>query len=238
MTKPWVDWDHILKVDPDKELPPGVTYDDVVSTGTDAIEIGGTTGVTEEKMARVVEACGRQDIPVYIEPSNLTNVVHLDSVDGYLIPTVLNAGDPAWITGMHKEWVRLDGDIDWGRTATEAYIVLNPDSAAAVYTQANCALEAADVAAYARVADRMFGQQIVYVEYSGTLGDPDTVRAAHDALEAATLFYGGGIHDYESAYRMRSLADTIVVGDLFHDEGIDAVRETVRGAADAANPGR
>ena len=238
MTKPWVDWDHILKVDPDKELPPGVTYDDVVSTGTDAIEIGGTTGVTEEKMARVVEACGRQDIPVYIEPSNLTNVVHLDSVDGYLIPTVLNAGDPAWITGMHKEWVRLDGDIDWARTVTEAYIVLNPDSAAAVYTQANCDLQAADVAAYARVADRMFGQQIVYVEYSGTLGDPDKVRAAHDALEAATLFYGGGIHDYESAYRMRSLADTIVVGDLFHDEGIDAVRETVRGAADAANPGR
>lgn len=238
MTKPWVDWDHILKVDPDKELPPGVTYDDVVSTGTDAIEIGGTTGVTEEKMAHVVEACGRQDIPVYIEPSNLTNVVHLDSVDGYLIPTVLNAGDPAWITGMHKEWVRLDGDIDWARTVTEAYIVLNPDSAAAVYTQANCDLEAADVAAYARVADRMFGQEIVYVEYSGTLGDPDKVRAAHDALETATLFYGGGIHDYESAHRMRSLADTIVVGDLFHDEGIDAVRETVRGAADAANPGR
>jgi phosphoglycerol geranylgeranyltransferase len=135
---------------------------------------------------------------------------------------------------MHKEWVRLDGEIDWSRTVTEAYIVLNPDSAAAVYTQANCDLEAEDVAAYARMAERMFGQEIVYVEYSGMLGDPDTVRAARDALDEATLFYGGGIHDYDSAYQMRSLADTIVVGDLFHDEGIEAVRETVRGAADAA----
>lgn len=234
MTEPWADWDHILKVDPDKELPPGVTYDDVVTTGTDAIEIGGTTGVTEAKMERVVEACGRQDVPVYIEPSNLTNVVHLDEVDGYLVPTVLNAGDPAWITGMHKEWVRLDGDIDWTRTFTEAYIVLNPDSAAAIYTQANCDLAADDVAAYARMAERLFGQQIVYVEYSGTLGEPEKVRAARDALSSATLFYGGGIHDYESARQMASLADTIVVGDLFHDEGIEAVRETVRGAADAA----
>ncbi len=234
MTEPWADWDHILKVDPDKELPSGVTYDDVVTTGTDAIEIGGTTGVTEAKMERVVEACGRQDVPVYIEPSNLTNVVHLDEVDGYLVPTVLNAGDPAWITGMHKEWVRLDGEIDWTRTFTEAYIVLNPESAAAIYTQANCDLAADDVAAYARMAERLFGQEIVYVEYSGTLGDPEKVRAARDALSSATLFYGGGIHDYESAREMAGLADTIVVGDLFHDEGIEAVRETVRGAADAS----
>jgi phosphoglycerol geranylgeranyltransferase len=29
-------------------------------------------------------------------------------------------------------------------------------------------------------------------------------------------------------------ADTVVVGDLVHDEGVDAVRETVEGAKDAA----
>ena len=234
MRKPWAEWDHVLKVDPDKELPEDVTYDEVVSTGTDAIEIGGTTGVTAQKMQRVVKACGRQDIPVYIEPSTLTNVVHLDEVDGYLIPTVMNAGDPAWITGMHKEWVRLDGDIDWSCTFTEAYIVLNPESAAAIYTQANCDLDVEDVAAYAEMAERMLGQEIVYVEYSGRLGDPTKVRAAKAALDEATLFYGGGIHDYDSAHEMRSIADTVIVGDLFHDEGIEAVRETVRGAADAA----
>ncbi|RLM53790.1 geranylgeranylglyceryl/heptaprenylglyceryl phosphate synthase, partial [Halorubrum sp. Atlit-26R] len=92
---------------------------------------------------------------------------------------------------------------------------------------------AEDVASFARVAEKMFGQKIIYVEYSGTYGDPEKVGAAHDALDDATLFYGGGIHDYESAYEMGQHADAVVVGNLLHDEGVDAVRETVEGAKDA-----
>jgi phosphoglycerol geranylgeranyltransferase len=79
----------------------------------------------------------------------------------------------------------------------------------------------------------MLGQEIIYTEYSGTFGDPDKVAAAADALEDATLFYGGGIHDSDSARTMADHADTVIVGDLVHDEGIDAVTETVNGAKDA-----
>ena len=233
MRRPWDDWDHVLKIDPDKDLVAGETFEDVATCGTDAIEVGGTTGVTEEKMRDVVDAVADYDVPLFIEPSNLLNVVHRDGVDGYLVPEVLNAGDVAWLTGMQKEWVRLDDDIDWGKTFTEGYIVLNPDSAAAVYTEANCDLAPDDVAAYAEVGERMLGQEIVYAEYSGTFGDTDKVQAAADALDEAALFYGGGIHDYESARTMARHADTVVVGDLVHDEGIDAVTETVDGARDA-----
>ncbi|WP_436931009.1 phosphoglycerol geranylgeranyltransferase [Halosimplex halobium] len=233
MQRPWDDWDHILKVDPDKELVDGETYADVVTCGTDAIEVGGTTGVTEEKMADVVEACAEYDVPLYVEPSNPANVVHRGGVDGYLVPAVLNAGDIAWLSGVHKEWVRIDDDIDWARTFTEGYIVLNPDSAAAKLTQSDCDLDPEDVAAYAEVGERMLGQEIIYAEYSGTFGDPEVVAAAADALDEATLFYGGGIHDYESANTMAEHADTVIVGDLVHDEGVDAVAETVEGAKDA-----
>jgi len=229
----WDSWDHIVKIDPDKDLPPGETFADVAATGTDAIEVGGTTGMNEEKMARAVEQCGEYDVPVYIEPSNLSSVVHSDLHDGYLVPIVLNAGDPAWITGMHKEWARLDGEIDWDRVWTEAYVVMNPEASVASYTEANCNLDADDVAAYAKIAENLLNQEIVYVEYSGTLGDPDIVGAAADALDETTLFYGGGIGDYDAARTMASVADTIIVGNLVHDEGCAAVRETVRGAKDA-----
>jgi phosphoglycerol geranylgeranyltransferase len=229
----WADWTHITKVDPDKSLAEGDTFDDVAATGTDAIEVGGTTGMTEAKMERVVEACGAHDVPVFIEPSNLSAVVHNGRIDGYLIPTVLNAGDVAWVCEMHKEWARLDDDIDWDRTWTEAYIVLNDDSAVASYTDADCGLEADEVAAYAEVAENLFGQEIVYVEYSGTLGNPAMVSAATEAVDDATVFYGGGIHDYDSAHQMASVADTIVVGNLVHDEGVAAVRDTVEAARDA-----
>jgi phosphoglycerol geranylgeranyltransferase len=233
MQRPWDDWDHILKLDPDKELVDGETFEDVVTCGTDAVEVGGTTGVTDEKMRRVVDACAQYDVALYIEPSSLTNVVHCDGVDGYLVPEVLNAGDVAWITGMQKEWVRLDDDIDWSKTVTEGYIVLNPASSAAIYTESNCDLDGEDVAAYAEVGEQMLGQEIIYAEYSGTFGDPEVVAAAADALEESTLFYGGGIHDYESANTMAQHADTVIVGDLVHDEGVDAVTETVDGAKDA-----
>jgi phosphoglycerol geranylgeranyltransferase len=232
MTTPWADWDHVLKVDPDKSLVDGETFEDVCRTGTDAIEIGGTMDVTTGKMRRVIDACRKHDVPLYQEPSNPAVVVEDNALDGYLVPVVMNAGDPFWITGAHKEWVRI-ADLDWARTATEAYVVLNPEASVAEYTDADCELAADDVAAYATVAERMLGQDIVYVEYSGTLGDPDVVGAAHDAVDDATLFYGGGIGDYDTAYQMGERADTIVVGDLLHDDGVDAVEETVRGVNDA-----
>lgn len=232
MSEAWTDWDHIVKIDPDKDLVRGDTFEDVCRTGTDAIEIGGTLDMTEEKTQRVIDACAKYDVALYQEPSNPAVVVEDDALDGYLVPTVFNAGDVSWIVGFHKEWVRLDG-IDWERTTTEAYIVLNPDASVAELTQANCDQSAADVAAYAEVAERMFGQQIVYIEYSGTFGDPAKVAAAQDAMDNATLFYGGGIDGYESAHTMAEHADVVVVGNLLHDEGCAVVSETVRGAKDA-----
>ena len=233
MTNPWEQWDHILKIDPDKELLAGETFEDVCQTGTDAIEIGGTLGMTEEKMQRVIDACAAYDVPLYQEPSNPAVVIDSPALDGYLIPTVFNSTDPFWIVGAHKEWVRIENGLDWDRTTTEAYIVMNPDASVAEYTEADCDQSPEDVASFARVAEKMFGQEIVYIEYSGTFGDPEIVAAAQDGLDDATLFYGGGIGDYEAAYEMGQHADVIVVGDLLHDEGCAAVAQTVDGAKDA-----
>ncbi|MFC7221835.1 phosphoglycerol geranylgeranyltransferase [Halalkalicoccus sp. GCM10025322] len=233
MSAPWADWDHIVKIDPDKELADGETFEDVCRTGTDAIEIGGTTGMTQEKMQAVIDACSKYDVPLYQEPSNPSVVVDHDALEGYLIPTVFNAGDVFWVVGAHKEWLRMSAKFDWTRTFTEAYIVLNPDSSVAQYTDADCDQSDEDVAAYAELAEHMFGQPIVYIEYSGTFGDPEKVRAAQDALDDAALFYGGGINDYDSAHAMARHADVVVVGDLVHDEGCEAVEETVEGAKDA-----
>jgi phosphoglycerol geranylgeranyltransferase len=234
--RPWADWDHVLKLDPDKELPAGETFADVCATGTDAILVGGTTGMTEDNVAAMVEACADHDVPLFQEPSTPDVVIDDPGLDGYLVPTVLNARDGFWITGAHKEWARIT-DVDWDRTWTEGYVVLNPDATVADYTDADCDQTAEDVAAYARVAERFFGQEIVYAEYSGTLGDPEIVAAARDALDDATLFYGGGIGDRAAAERMAAVADLVIVGDLVHDEGCDAVRETVEGAKAAVPAG-
>jgi phosphoglycerol geranylgeranyltransferase len=231
-TAPWDDWDHIVKLDPDKTLANGETFEDVCRTGTDALEIGGTLDVTTEKMQRVIDACAKYEVPLYQEPSNPAVVVEDDALDGYLVPTVLNAGDVFWVAGAHKEWARMT-DIDWSNTFSEGYIIMNPDASVAELTEADCDLTADDVEAYAEIAEHQLGQPVVYVEYSGTFGDPEVVAAAQSGVDDATLFYGGGIHDYDSAYTMGEHADVVVVGDLVHEEGVDAVRETVEGATDA-----
>ena len=233
MSTPWAEWDHILKIDPDKPLVDGETFADVCQTGTDAIEIGGTLGMTEDKMQRVIDACAEYDVPLYQEPSNPSVVIDSPALDGYLIPTVFNSTDPFWMVGAHKEWVRIEDGLDWDRTTTEAYIVMNPEASVAEYTEADCEQSAEDVGAFARVAEKMFGQEIVYVEYSGTFGDPEIVQAAAAGLDDTTLFYGGGIGDYDNAYEMGQYADVIVVGDLVHEVGCDAVRDTVEGVTDA-----
>jgi phosphoglycerol geranylgeranyltransferase len=232
MDAPWSEWDHIVKLDPDKDLVGSETYEDVMQTGTDAIEVGGTLDVTADKMLRVIDACKKYDVPLYQEPNDPTVVVDDEDLDGYLVPTVLNTEDPFFLVGAHKEWTRI-AEVPWAKTTLEAYIVLNPEASVAKFAQADCEQTADDVAAYARAAERFFGQEIVYVEYSGTFGDSEKVAAAAEAVDDATLFYGGGIDGYDAAYEMATHADAVVVGDLVHDGGCDAVRETVRGAKDA-----
>ncbi|SIR98339.1 phosphoglycerol geranylgeranyltransferase [Haladaptatus litoreus] len=232
MAAAWAQWEHVTKIDPDKPLHDEDSYVDIADTGTDAIIIGGTTNVTEARVQPILNALSSTEIPIFVEPTYRPSSSHTEALSGYLLPIVLNADDPLWITGAHHEWVR-SSDLEWDYVHPEAYIVLNPASSVATYTQADCDLDVDDVVAYTTLAEQILGQQIVYLEYSGTLGDPAVVAAVRDALSSAQPFYGGGIHDYDSAYEMAKVADTVVVGDVLHDAGIEAVEATVRGTTDA-----
>ncbi|WP_435159813.1 phosphoglycerol geranylgeranyltransferase [Haladaptatus sp. DFWS20] len=228
----WAQWDHVTKVDPDKPLHNGDTYAGIADTGTDAIIIGGTTNVTEARVQPILDALASATIPIFVEPTYRPSSSHTEALSGYLLPIVLNASDTMWITGAHHELVR-SSNLEWDYVHPEAYIVLNPTSSVATLTQADCDLDIDDVVAYAELAEQVLGQEIVYLEYSGTLGDPAVVAATRNALSSAQLFYGGGIHDYDSAYEMASVADTVVVGDVLHEAGVEAVEATVRGTRDA-----
>lgn len=218
-------WRHVTKLDPDRGIS-AERLGFVCSSGTDAIVLGGTLGVTRAKVAglmRRLDGCG---LPVLIEVSSAGAVV--PGADGYLIPLVLNSPDAQWIVGAHQSALkRFGGVIDWTRVAAEGYVVLNGDSAVARLTGAATSLGPADVAAYAQYAGRILGLPILYLEYSGTYGDPSVVRAARGAPGGARLFYGGGIDSGEKAAEMGALADTIVVGNLIYGDRWRALRETV-----------
>ncbi len=104
----------------------------------------------------------------------------------------------------------------------EAYIIMNPDSAAAreagVTETDLLSPEAARERALA--AEYHLESEIVYLEYSGTFGGEEAVRMLEeldDALTAPRLWYGGGLDSAERAESVLDAgADAVVVGDVLH----------------------
>lgn len=210
------EWKHAFKLDPNKEIT-DAALESVCESGTDAIIIGGSDGVTLENVLDLMARVRRYTVPCVLEVSSVETVT--PGFDLYFIPTVLNSTDPDWMMKLHHQAVKEYGEImNWDEIAVESYCILNPECKAAKLTKANTALDADDVMAYAIMAERMFHLPIFYLEYSGTYGDPRMVEIAKSNLSEATLFYGGGIRTVEQAKEMGQIADVIVVGNVVYDD--------------------
>jgi len=222
----WKDWVHVTKLDPDKQLKPG-DIEAIAASGTDALMLSGTLNVTKENLAALQKQLKTYDLPLVMEPAG-PEAVLMQGIDYVFVPSVLNSMDVQWIIGKHRLWVQQQKKkIPWECLVPEAYIVLNPNSSVGKVTKAICDLKADEVAAYAAVADHYFHFPIVYIEYSGTFGDPNVVKAASDALDHSILYYGGGINSAEKAAQMSKYADTIVVGNAVYDQGAAVLKATV-----------
>lgn len=223
-------WRHVFKLDPDRDIGEEELRA-VCQSGTDAILVGGSTGVTYENTSLLLSRIQDYGVPCALEVSDLTAVV--PGFDAYMIPMVLNTPDPAWIIGHHRRGVERYGDfIPWELLLAEGYIVLNENSAVARLTGADTGLSADEAAACAHVADKLMALPIVYLEYSGSYGDVETMKTVRDAVSHARLFYGGGVVGPEQAQLAASLADTVVVGNIVYSDigralsTVEAVKQT------------
>ncbi|GAB7093053.1 hypothetical protein JCM30237_02050 [Halolamina litorea] len=249
-TNPVPDWDHVTKVDPEgaKKLP--LLYP-LWLAETDAVSVGGSADVTPENTAAAFDLLTPLSTPVCHEPSGADHVTEEshDAADLLLVPEVLNGDSEALVgtLGAAVESVRerLAPDLiarkapwlpdrvaDWlasvatsvmlSDAAFEAYIVQNPDSAAARESGVgpDDVLDAREAKRRAMAADRHLESEILYLEYSGTFGGDEAVEALElidGAMERSRVWYGGGLADREDVRTVREAgADTVVVGDAFH----------------------
>ena len=67
------------------------------------------------------------------------------------------------------------------------YVVLNANSKVAKFTKAYTQLGIEDVEAYAQMAEELYRFPIMYVEYSGTYGDVDKVKAIANMLPTYSI---------------------------------------------------
>lgn len=218
-------WRHVFKLDPNKEIS-DEHLERICESGTDAIIVGGTDGVTLENVLSIMSRVRRYTVPCVLEISSIESVT--PGFDLYFVPTVLNSTNIKWVTGLHQEAVKQYGEImNWDEFLMQGYCILNKDCKAANVTEANTELSAEDVAAFAMMAEKMFHLPIFYVEYSGAYGNPEMVKAAKRHLTNTTLFYGGGIQTAQQAEEMARIADVVVVGNIIYTD-IEAALSTVR----------
>jgi putative glycerol-1-phosphate prenyltransferase len=216
------EWRHVFKLDPNKEIS-DEQLEQICESGTDAVIVGGTDGVTLENVLDIMARVRRYTVPCVLEVSSIETVT--PGFDLYFIPTVLNSSDPNWITGLHHQAVKEFGEImDWEEIVMEGYCILNGDCKAAALTSAATDLSLEDVKGYGMMAEKMFHLPIFYLEYSGTFGDPHVVAEVKKTLNNTTLFYGGGISTLEQAAEMAKHADVIVVGNAIYDNFDEALK--------------
>ncbi len=209
-------WRHVFKLDPDRTLD-AAALEAICLSGTDAVLVGGSSGVTYDNTVELLSRVRQYEVPCVLEVSELEAAV--PGFDLYLIPTVLNSRHPDWIIGHHARAVeQYSYLIPWDDVVPEGYIILNAGCTAALISEANASLTASEAAAYAQVADRLLRLPIVYLEYSGVLGDLELVSTVHRSLENAQLFYGGGITDAGTARMAAAACDTIVVGNALYSD--------------------
>lgn len=218
------DWRHVFKLDPDRTIS-DEHLDLLCNSGTDAIMVGGSSGVTFDNTIDLLSRVRRYALPCVSEISNLEAVV--PGFDLYFIPVVLNSRQGQWITGRHREALKQFGKmLPWEILVPEGYVVLNGDSTVARLTHADTDLGRQDVIACASLTEKLFNLPVCYLEYSGTYGDIDLVRSVRDSLEETQLFYGGGIDSAERAREAMTAADTIIVGNIIYED-IERALETV-----------
>ncbi|MGD6942513.1 heptaprenylglyceryl phosphate synthase [Cytobacillus gottheilii] len=218
------EWRHAFKLDPNKYIS-DEDLEKICESGTDALIIGGTDGITLENVLDLMARVRRYTVPCILEISTIESVT--PGFDLYFIPSVLNSTEVKWITGLHHEAVKEYGDImNWEEILVQGYCILNDECKAASVTAANTDLTADDVRAYAMMAEKMLHLPIFYLEYSGKYGDPAIVKEVKETLETTGLFYGGGIQSAQQAKEMAAYADVVVVGNIIYSD-LKAALQTV-----------
>lgn len=205
-------------LDPDKQTPDdaGALAEEASDAGTDAIMVGGSTGVTQDRVDRTVLAIkGAAKVPVILFPASASNLSpHADAV--YFM-SLLNSKDPRFIIGEQ----RIGAGVvkAWGlETIPMAYLVVEPGMRAGEVGRADLLPRSNPTLAiqYALAAE-MLGMKLVYLEAGSGAPEPvpaSLVRAVRSAL-GIPVVVGGGIRSPDAAAAVaRAGADVVVTGTI------------------------
>ncbi|GAB3059607.1 heptaprenylglyceryl phosphate synthase [Salinicoccus sesuvii] len=219
------DCKHVFKLDPAKEIS-DADLTAVCESKTDAIIIGGTDNITEDNVLNLMARVRRFSVPVALEITSTEAVV--PGFDHYFIPAVFNTANIKWQHGLMLEALAEYGHLlDYDTVSLLPYIIMNPECKAFRKAEGKV-VEPEMVPHYIDMMDKLYQTPYIYIEYSGTYGDPEVMRTIREHTSHSHVIYGGGITSKEEAREMAQYADTIVVGNIIYDSSKKALRTIIK----------
>ena len=223
---------HMTLLDPDKQAPAeaAALSSEAAAAGTDAIMIGGSTGVTQNKVdATVLAVKEAAKVPVILFPASAANLS--PHADALYFMSLLNSRDPRLIIGEQ----RLAAPVvrAWGlETIPMAYLVVEPGMRAGEVGDAELiSRKNPTVAVQYALAAQLLGMKLLYLEAGSGAPEPvpdRLIRAVREAIEIPVVV-GGGIRTPEAAKAaIHAGADIVVTGTIVEvaREG-DALRRII-----------
>src|SRR5699024_8554529 len=216
---------HIFKLDPEEEIADD-DLEKIVESDTDLVLVGGTDNVTEDNVLNALSRVRRFSKPVALEVTNKDAV--MPGFDHYFIPSVFNTSNIKWQHGLMLEALEEYSHlIDYEDISMLPYIIMNENCKAFEKAEAK-PVTADELPHYIDMIDKLYKAEYLYIEYSGMYGDPGMMDIVSKHTDNTHVIYGGGISSKEQAREMSQYADTIVVGNIIHEDVKKALRTIIK----------
>ena len=209
---------HMTLIDPDKQSAEEASRiaRTAAEYGSDAIMVGGSTGVTQKKMdSTIVEIKKKTDVPVIIFPTSAGALSRY--ADAIYFMSLMNSKSPVFLVRQQMVGAPLikKAGIE---PISMGYIVVAPGMKVGEIGMAEpIPREKPDMAAAYALAAEFFGMSMVYLEAGSGAPEPvpaSMVKAVKSEI-SIPLIVGGGIREPESAKRaVEAGADIIVTGTV------------------------
>ncbi|MGD9962779.1 MAG: geranylgeranylglyceryl/heptaprenylglyceryl phosphate synthase [Thermoplasmata archaeon] len=217
---------HMTLIDPEKQSPEGSA--DIArkagKLGTDAIMVGGSTGVTQENLDSAVDHIKKAvRLPVIYFPSGANAIAQ--RCDAIYFMSMLNSKNVKNITGEHSRGAPMIRKLGI-ETVSMGYVIVAPGMKVGEVGEAD-PVQRDDIAravGYALTAE-MFGMDLFYLEAgSGAPAPvpPEMVKAVRDSVKMPILVGGGLTEPSHIPPLVAAGADIFVTGTLVENGGFES----------------
>ncbi|UCH89621.1 MAG: geranylgeranylglyceryl/heptaprenylglyceryl phosphate synthase [Thermoplasmata archaeon] len=214
---------HMTLLDPDKQPPEkaGEMAKASAQAGTDAIMVGGSTGLNQANLDSTVQRIkSSSELPVILFPTAANFLCRY--ADAIYFMSMLNSRNLKYVVGEHKKGAPVIKSLGL-EPISMGYIVVEPGMKVGEVGEADLLSRDAfdDAAAYA-LAAQYLGMRLVYFEAGSGAPEPvpvEMVKKIKSAIDIP-LVIGGGIRTVDDAGAIADAgADIVVTGTIVEETG-------------------